>query len=147
MGKSTWYQGRIQGGGHARCMLPLKIGKNKIFWHNIVIFHTKYPKNVRASLRSVHFFKVRPPPNLKSWICPWVPPLIEWPDLYMCQNQTGNIAIYTRLLFEWWKKYNRDSCNLPRISPVLIMITCCSQKITKNALVWDSWLFGWDLSK
>ena len=31
------------------------IGRGKI-----VIFHTKYPKNVRASLRSTHFFLVRP---------------------------------------------------------------------------------------
>jgi hypothetical protein len=32
------------------------IGKNKIFWRKIVIFHTKYPKNFRASLRSAQFF-------------------------------------------------------------------------------------------
>jgi hypothetical protein len=31
---------------------PPKIGKNMIFWHKIVIFHMKYPKNVRASLRN-----------------------------------------------------------------------------------------------
>ena len=31
-----------------------KIGEN-------MIFYTKYPKNVRASLRSVQFFYVRPP--------------------------------------------------------------------------------------
>jgi hypothetical protein len=30
---------------------PPKIGKNKIFWRKIVIFHTKYPNNFRASLR------------------------------------------------------------------------------------------------
>jgi hypothetical protein len=35
---------------------PPKIGKNMIFWHKIVIFHTKYSKNVRASLRSAQFF-------------------------------------------------------------------------------------------
>jgi hypothetical protein len=29
-----------------------KIGKKKIFWRKIVIFHTKYPKNFRASLRN-----------------------------------------------------------------------------------------------
>ena len=29
-----------------------KIGKNMIFWRKIVIFHTKYPKNFRASLRN-----------------------------------------------------------------------------------------------
>jgi hypothetical protein len=27
-----------------------KIGNNMIFWRKIVIFHTKYPKNFRASL-------------------------------------------------------------------------------------------------
>ena len=41
---------------------PPKIGKNMIFWCKIVIFHTKYPKNVRASLRSAHFFLSAPPP-------------------------------------------------------------------------------------
>ena len=35
---------------------PPKIGKNKIFWRKIVIFHTKYPKNVRVSLRSAQMF-------------------------------------------------------------------------------------------
>jgi hypothetical protein len=40
-------QGRIQRGAH-----PSKIGKNMIFWRNIVIFHTKYPTNFRASLRN-----------------------------------------------------------------------------------------------
>jgi hypothetical protein len=38
-------QGRIQGGGR-----PPKIGKNMIFCCKIVIFHTKYLKNFRASL-------------------------------------------------------------------------------------------------
>jgi hypothetical protein len=31
---------------------PLKLEKNLIFWRQIVIFHTKYPKNVHASLRN-----------------------------------------------------------------------------------------------
>jgi hypothetical protein len=77
-------QGRIQGGrgGRTRRAPPLKlekiwffvvkswfftrntstifappsaIGKNKIFWRKIVIFHTKYPQNFRASLRSAQF--------------------------------------------------------------------------------------------
>ena len=30
---------------------PPKIGKNIIFWLKIVIFHTKYPKKICASLR------------------------------------------------------------------------------------------------
>jgi hypothetical protein len=45
----------IQGGGGGRPPTPppLKLGKNMIFfWRKIVIFHTKYPKNVRASLRN-----------------------------------------------------------------------------------------------
>ena len=29
---------------------PPKIGKNMNFWRKIMIFHTKYPKNFRASL-------------------------------------------------------------------------------------------------
>ena len=39
---------------------PPKIGKNMIVLLKVVIFHTKYPKYFRASLRSAPFFKVRP---------------------------------------------------------------------------------------
>jgi hypothetical protein len=35
---------------------PSAMGKNMIFLRKIVIFHTKYPKTFRASLRSVQFF-------------------------------------------------------------------------------------------
>ena len=35
---------------------PSPIGKNMIFWCKIVIFHTKYHKHFRASLRSGEFF-------------------------------------------------------------------------------------------
>jgi hypothetical protein len=38
------------------------IGTNMIFWRKIVIFHTKYPKNFRASLRSAQFFYFPLPP-------------------------------------------------------------------------------------
>ena len=34
---------------------PSKIGKNMIFWRKIVIFPTKYPKNLSAPLRSAQF--------------------------------------------------------------------------------------------
>jgi hypothetical protein len=34
-----------------------KIGKNMIFWRKIVIFHTKYPKNVRASTKTKTIFQ------------------------------------------------------------------------------------------
>ena len=54
-------QGRIQGGGDAPGALPPKIGKDVIFLRKMLIFHTKYPKIFRASLRSAQFFKVRPP--------------------------------------------------------------------------------------
>ena len=57
------YQGRIQGGrGRTRRPPPPppKIGKNMIYWRKIVIFHTKYPKKIRASLRSAQFFKGAP---------------------------------------------------------------------------------------
>jgi hypothetical protein len=47
-------QGRIQGGGGGAP--PLKLEKNMISWRKIVIFHTKYPKYVRTSLRSAQFF-------------------------------------------------------------------------------------------
>jgi hypothetical protein len=47
-------QGRIQGEAHPACVPP-KIGKN-------MIFHRKYPKNFRTSLRSVQFFLSAPPP-------------------------------------------------------------------------------------
>jgi hypothetical protein len=40
------------GGGAPGARPPLKLEKNMIFWRKIVIFHTKYPKNVRASLRN-----------------------------------------------------------------------------------------------
>jgi hypothetical protein len=39
-------------GGRAPGARAPKIGKNMIFLRKIVIFHTKYPKNVRASLRN-----------------------------------------------------------------------------------------------
>jgi hypothetical protein len=42
-----FYPGAIHGGAH-----PPKIGKNMIFWRKIVIFHMKYLKNFRASLRN-----------------------------------------------------------------------------------------------
>ena len=51
---------------------PLKLKKNTIFWRKIVIFHTKYPKNFRASLPSAQIFYVRLP-DLKSWIRPCTP--------------------------------------------------------------------------
>ena len=66
---ATPKSGADPGGGEPGA-IPPKIGKDMIFLRKIVIFHTKYPKHFRASFRSAQFFKVRPPPNLKSWIRP-----------------------------------------------------------------------------
>jgi hypothetical protein len=41
-------------------IIYLNLEKNMIFWGKIVIFYTKYPKNVRPSLRSAQFFKCAP---------------------------------------------------------------------------------------
>jgi hypothetical protein len=52
----------LGGGGRARGAPPPlnpplhRYIKKMIFWRKIVIFHTKYPKNVRASLCSAQFF-------------------------------------------------------------------------------------------
>jgi hypothetical protein len=53
--KRNCIQGRIQWGAHP-ARVPPKIGENMIFWRKIVIFHTKYPKYFRTSLRSAQFF-------------------------------------------------------------------------------------------
>jgi hypothetical protein len=42
--------GADSGGGVHPERAPPKIGKNMIFWRKIVIFHTKYLNNFRASL-------------------------------------------------------------------------------------------------
>jgi hypothetical protein len=51
------FPGADPGGGAPPARAPPpKIGKNMIFWRKIVISHTKYPKNFRASHRSAQFF-------------------------------------------------------------------------------------------
>ena len=67
---ATPKSGADPGGWGEPGALPPKIGKDMIFLRKMVIFHTKYPKNFRASPRSAQFFIVRLP-NLKSWIRPW----------------------------------------------------------------------------
>ena len=48
----------VRGGsrGRTRRSPPLSWKKNDFFWRKIVIFHTKYPKNFRGSLRSAQLF-------------------------------------------------------------------------------------------
>ena len=60
---SSTYAGADPGGGGGAhpARAPPKIGKNMIFWRKIVIFHTKYPKSFRASLRSGQFENLDPP--------------------------------------------------------------------------------------
>ena len=92
---------------------PSAIWRNMIFWRKIVIFHTKYPKNVRASLRSAQFFKCAPPPNLKSWIRPWLehPFFIKgiWILHFIIQEMLvsilSSIAIKTKQLrLKYWRQ-------------------------------------------
>jgi hypothetical protein len=88
------------GGAHPARALP-KIGKNMISWRKIVIFHTKYPKYFRASLRSA---------QLKSWIRPWVYPasryqrhILEWCLIHI----SSNFCVGTRV----WRVWNLQSKN------------------------------------
>jgi hypothetical protein len=118
--KWVWLkQGRIQGwGGRTRRAPPLKLEKNMIFWRKIVIFHTKYPNNFRASLRNwkkIWFFGVKswfftrntqqisrlpplgaiflsaPPPNLKSWIRP-CKGYLSRNQIEFCESETVNVS-------------------------------------------------------
>jgi hypothetical protein len=86
-----WLQGRIPGGRGAHpTRASLKIGKKSDFFcRKIVIFHTKYPKHFRASLRSAQFFMC-PPPNLKSWIRPWTATTPS-PSTKLFNNYCGSI--------------------------------------------------------
>ena len=47
---NVWFISGVDSGGvHPARSPPLKFEKKiRIFWRKIVIFHTKYPKNVRA---------------------------------------------------------------------------------------------------
>ena len=64
---------------------PPKIGKNKIFWCKIVIFHTKYPNKFRTSLRSAQFFWSAPPPPL-TWNPGSVPATLSSKKVMICQR-------------------------------------------------------------
>jgi hypothetical protein len=48
------------GGGAPGVCLPPKIGKNKIFWRKIVIFHTKTPNIFVPPSARCNFFKCAP---------------------------------------------------------------------------------------
>ena len=70
--------------------------KNMIFWRKIVIFHTKYPKNVRASLRSA-----------QSWIRPWLPHCLNGSYATGMHMLLVNKLIITRENGWWWWYRNR----------------------------------------
>jgi hypothetical protein len=53
--------GADPGDGRTRRAPLLKLEKNMIFWGKIAIFHKKYPKYFRASLRSAQFEILDPP--------------------------------------------------------------------------------------
>jgi hypothetical protein len=61
----VWSLSGADPGGAPGASPSPKIGKDMIFWRKIVIFYTKYPKNVRASARR-NFLSAPPPPKLKS---------------------------------------------------------------------------------
>jgi hypothetical protein len=72
-----------------------------IFWRKIVIFHTKYPNNFRASLRSAQFFYVRP--------LTWNPGSDNWTNgqqkSYIPQSFFGGgIQILSKIYFRNLKK-------------------------------------------
>jgi hypothetical protein len=77
---------------------PSAIRKNKIFWRKIVIFHTKYPKNFRASLRSAQFFLSTPPPL--AWICPWLWlwSYGSWIYNYLCHQCLSPLKLWIRVI-------------------------------------------------
>jgi hypothetical protein len=60
-GKKLYLHVGADPGGRTRRAPTPKVGKIMIFWGKIVIFHTKYPKYFRASLRSAQFFLSAPP--------------------------------------------------------------------------------------
>ena len=81
----------IRGGSRGRAhpvRAPPKIEKNMIFWRKIVIFHTKYPKQFRASLHNwknmifsrkiVILLSTPPPPSLEI-----LDPPLKW-GLFIC---------------------------------------------------------------
>jgi hypothetical protein len=103
---NMWNQWRIQEGGRTRRAPPPKFGKNMVFWCKIVIFHTNYPKNVRASLRSAHLILTAPPPPiLKSWIRPWK---CIWMMFFLCT-----------IVLLWFMRIKILSCLVKILSYVL----------------------------
>ena len=82
-------QGRIQGEAHP-ARAPPKIGKNMIFLRKIVIFHTKYPNNFRASLRSA-----QNPGSAPTTLCDRV-----IPDITLCTREIHDITLCTRVIHD-----------------------------------------------
>jgi hypothetical protein len=97
---------------------PPKIGKNMIFWRKIVIFHTKYPKNFRASLRN-----------------PGSAPGIRWQE-YVKQTKVNSVKVLDQrrrdALVLCAKIRNRKSASTYRflIRVTLSNIQCFAKPIT-----------------
>jgi hypothetical protein len=72
---------------------PPKIGKNMIFWRKMVTFHTKYPKTF-SRLPPLGAIFLSAPPNLKSWIHPWLLQCKDMPHYIMTQR---GFMLYTTI--------------------------------------------------
>ena len=107
-----------RGGAHPARVPRLKLEKNMIFWRKIVIFHTKYPNNFRASLRNwkKYYFLAenRDFSHEISKKCSCLPPLGA--IFFTCAqpNLKSWIRLCSQLLFHFKRIYNGGkhiSCN------------------------------------
>jgi hypothetical protein len=125
-----------------------------IFWRKIVIFHTKYPNKFRASLRSAQFFRVRPPPNFKSWIRPWVQPVHRSGG---SESQRPHSISHRRFilifpLFCWYFQLFNWLCFVTALYKVYaIWIFCCTgNKAILKVYQWFYWTSVsqfWEMSR
>jgi hypothetical protein len=81
---------RGEGGG-----APPKSRKNMIFWRKIVIFHTKYPKHFRTSLRSEQFFLSASPLIWNPGCAP-----VRSGIRYACVQKNFAGSVYTQCIFQ-----------------------------------------------
>ena len=84
---------------------PSAIGKNMIFWRKIVIFHTKYPKYFRASLRSAQLCLCAPP---LTWNPGSAPDVGLW--LKLNRHVIYEIILENGAVNLWWETNQLETC-------------------------------------